>query len=110
MAYSSIEQSSIKDSTFENVDLRNVGVRYCTFENVDFKSVTFHILDLARNYGLIQLLQKSENIKIAYENGKEMSLNEALPRLKALIPYYFETRQFYELLNVYITYTTLQLF
>ncbi len=104
MAYSSIEQSSIKDSTFENVDLRNVGVRYCTFENVDFRSVTFHILDLARNYGLIQLLQKSENIKIAYENGKEMSLNEALPRLKALIPYYFETRQFYELLNVYITY------
>lgn len=104
MSYSSIEQSSIKDSTFENVDLRNVGVRYCTFENVDFKSVTFHILDLARNYGLIKLLQKSENIKIAYENGKEMSLNEALPRLKALIPYYFETRQFYELLNVYITY------
>lgn len=104
MKHSSIEQSNIKDSTFENVDFRNVGVRYCTFENVNFKSVTFHILDLARNYGLIHLLQKSEDIKIAYENGKEMSLNEALPRLKALIPYYFETQQFYELLNVYITY------
>lgn len=104
ITHSSIEQSSIKDCIFENVDLRKVGVRYCTFENVRFKSVTFHILDLARNYGLIQLLQKSENIKIAYENGKEMSLNEALPRLKALIPYYFETQQFYELLNVYIMY------
>lgn len=104
MKYSSIEQSSIKNCSFENVDFRNVGVRYCTFENVDFKSVTFHILDLARNYGLIQLLQASENIKIAYENGKEMSLNDALPKLKSLIPYYFETQQFYELLNVYITY------
>lgn len=104
ITYSSIEQSNIKDCTFENVDLRNVGVRYCTFENVDFKSVTFHILDLARNYGLIKLLQKSEDIKIAYENGKEMFLNEALPRLKSLIPYYLETQQFYELLNVYIIY------
>ena len=66
MKCSSIEQSSIKNCSFENVDFRNVGVRYCTFENVDFKSVTFHILDLARNYGLIQLLQASENIKIAF--------------------------------------------
>ena len=104
MSFSSIEQSNIKNCSFENVDFRNVGIRYCTFENVNFKSVTFHILDLPRNYGLIQLLQKSENVKIAYENGKEMSLGNALFKLKTLIPYYFETQQFYELLNVYIAY------
>lgn len=98
----SIEQSHIKDCQFENLDLRKVGVRYCTFENTTFKAITFHILDLARNYGLIQQLQKSnEQVYVAYQNDKVMSLDKAIKYLWSLIPYYLETQQFYELINVY---------
>ncbi|MCH5281007.1 MAG: pentapeptide repeat-containing protein [Lachnospiraceae bacterium] len=105
MQHSSIEQSNIKNCVFEKMDLRKVGVRYCTFDKVIFNNVTFHILDLARNYGLIQILQQNAiNVKVAYGNEEEMSLNAALPKLKELIPYYFETQQFYEILNVYIAF------
>ena len=105
MEYSSIEQTSIKNCIFENVDLKKVGVRYCTFENVVFSSTTFHILDLPRNYGLIELLKNNpDNNHIAYSNGKEMSLNAALTTIKALAPYYYETNQFYELFNILIVY------
>lgn len=105
MAYSSIEQSVIKDCSFTNIDMRKVGVRYCIFEDVLFQSVTFHILDLARNYGLIQLLKKSpQDVSVAYGNGKAMSFSEALPQIKKLLPYYLETKQFYEMLNIYAAY------
>lgn len=105
MQYSSIEQSNIRNCSITHVDFSKVGVRYNFFEKVNFKEVTFHILDLARNFGLIQLLQmNSDEIKIAYGNGKEMSLSEALPKLRRLIPYYLETQQFYELLNVYAAF------
>lgn len=102
MKYCSIEQSSIKNCLFEDLDLRKVGVRYCTFENITFKSTIFHILDLTRNYGLIQELQKSqEPVLVAYKNDKVMSLKEAIVYLWNLVSYYLETKQFYELINVY---------
>lgn len=102
MIYSSIEQSTIRDCSFADLDMSKVGVRYCIFENVSLQSVTFHILDLARNYGLIQLLQNSpQDVLVAYGNAKVMPLSEALTEIKKLLPYYLETNQFYEMLNIY---------
>lgn len=106
MKYCSIEQSTIKNSEFIELDLRKVGVRYSTFENVLFQNVTFHILDLARNYGLIQELKKSsDTVRIAFKNEETMSLSEAICYLKNLIPYYYETGQYYELINVLAAYS-----
>ena len=105
MQHCSIEQSSVKDCRFEDLDLRRTGVRYCTFENTIFKDVVFHILDLPRNYGLIQQLQKSDcPVSVAYKNDKTMSLDEAIVYLRSLIPYYLEKEQFFELINVYAAY------
>ncbi len=105
MQYCSIEQSKIKDCVFEDLDLRRVGVRYCIFENTVLNGVTFHILDLPRNYGLIQLLQQSEHpVSVAYKNDKIMPLEEAIAYLRSLISYYMETNQFYELINVYAAF------
>lgn len=102
MERSSIEQSMIKNCSFVNIDMRKIGVRYCIFEDVELQSVTFHILDLARNYGLIKLLQdSSQDVLVAYGNGKTMSLSEALLTIEKLLPYYLETKQFYEMLNIY---------
>ncbi len=96
MQYSSIEQSSFKNCSIRDLDLSKVSVRYCSFENV-----TFHILDLARNYGLIPLLLQSTGVVVAFGNNQTASLQEAIGRLSKLIPYYIETQQYYELLNLY---------
>lgn len=105
MEYSSIEQSTIRNCSFTDIDMRKVGVRYCIFENAEFRSVTFHILDLARNYGLIQLLQNSpDEVRVAYGNEKTMSLAQAISQIEKLLPYYLETKQFYEMLNIYAAY------
>lgn len=101
MQYSSIEQSSFKNCSISNLDLSKVSVRYCSFEDVTFDNVTFHILDLARNYGLMPLLQHSTGIVVAFGNSQTVSLQEAIDRLGKLIPYYIETQQYYELLNLY---------
>ena len=102
MEYCSFEQSTLKECIFKNLDFRKVGVRYCIFENTILSNVIFHILDIPRNFGLIQQLQDSnESVYVAYQNDKIMSLSEAINYLKALIPYYLETKQFYELINVY---------
>ena len=101
----SIEQSSIRNCLFEGIDLRKSGIRYCTFENTVFKAVTFHILDLPRNYGLIQQLQNStDSIFVAYKNNETMPLSESIDYLRKLIPYYLEKNLFYELVNVYAAY------
>lgn len=101
MLHCSIEQSTIKNCRFKNLDLRRVGVRYCTFENTIFDNVIFHILDLARNYGLIQQLKESQKpVFVAYKNEEIMSLEQAVSYLYDLLPYYYETGQFYELINV----------
>lgn len=105
MEHSSIEQSVIRNCSFSDIDMRKVGVRYCVFENVQFKSVVFHILDLARNYGLIPLLQSSpQEVLVAYKNDEVMPLSKALVQLRELLPYYFETQQFYQMLNIYAAY------
>lgn len=105
MQHCSIEQSSVKDCRFEDLDLRRTGVRYCTFEKTFFKDVIFHILDLSKNYGLIQQLQRAEGaVSVAYKNDKTMSLDEAICYLRKLIPYYLEKGQFFELINVYAAY------
>lgn len=101
MTFSSIEQSSFKNCTICDLDLSKVSVRYCSFENVEFENVTFHVLDLPRNYGLIPLLLQSSGIAVAFGQNQRMSLQEALDRLNKLIPYYMETQQFYELINLH---------
>lgn len=105
MLHCSIEQSNIKNCLFENLDLRKVGVRYCTFEDTTFNNVIFHILDLPKNYGLIQQLQNStSSVLVAYENNKTMSLEEAIEYLHKLIPYYLEKQYFYETINIFALY------
>ena len=99
---SSFEQSDIKHCVLKDLDLRFVGVRYCDFEGTTFENVVFHILDLPRNYGLVEQLHKSSKpVYVAYKNDKLMPLEEAVDYLKKLIPYYLETHQFYELLTTY---------
>lgn len=105
MQHCSIEQSTIKNCVFKNLNLRKVGVRYCTFEDTKFDNVIFHILDLARNYGLIQQLKSSKTpAYVAYKNDELMTLDNAILDLKKLIPYYLETGQFYEAINVYAAF------
>ena len=99
MQHCTIEQTKISNCHFENIDLRRVGVRYCTFENTTFESVIFHILDLPRNHGLVELLKNSERpVYVAYKNDQMMNLDDAISYLKLLVPYYLETCQFYELI------------
>lgn len=105
MLHCSIEQSNIKNCLFENLDLRKVGIRYCTFEDTIFNNVIFHILDLPKNYGLIQQLQNSKlPLLVAYENNKTMPLNKSIEYLYKLIPYYLEKQYFYETINIFALY------
>lgn len=109
MEFCSLEQSTISNCNFQNIDLRRVGVRYCTFKNNNFDSTVFHILDLARNYGLINELKNSpKDVLVAYGNDKLMKLDEAIIKLQDLIPYYIETNQYYELINTYVVHNKFQ--
>ncbi len=100
--YCSLEQSTISNCIMKNLDFRKVGVRYCDFSNTLLENVVFHILDLPRNFGLIQLLEMSNKpVKVAFKNDQTMSLRQALVYLENLIPFYYETEQFYELINVW---------
>lgn len=102
LKFSSFEQSDIKNCVLKDLDLRQAEVRYCNFEGTTFENVVFHILDLPRNYGLVEQLLKSPNtVYVAYKGDKLMPLEEAVAYLRKLVPYYYETHQFYELLTTY---------
>ena len=99
--YCSLEQSTINNCIMKNLDFRKVGVRYCDFNNTVLENVIFHILDLPRNFGLIQQLKMSNTpVKVAFKNDQTMSLKQALVYLENLIPFYYDTEQFYELINL----------
>ena len=67
--------------------------RFCDFDNVKFKNVVIHILDLAKNYGLINELKKNGcDIKIFYGQNNYMSLDAALKLLPNLLLYYFNEK------------------
>jgi uncharacterized protein YjbI with pentapeptide repeats len=103
MRTSSIEQTTIKNTLFRNINFKAVGVRFCEFDNVAFDNVTFHILDLPKNIGLVEALENnSEHVKIEYGKKEIVSLEYSLKLLGQLIPYYFTTKQFYQLINVFI--------
>lgn len=75
--------------------------RFCNFENVSFKNVVLHILDLAKNYSLINELKKQgENIKIFYGQNNYISLDEAVKLLPNLLLYYLNEKEYYYVLNI----------
>lgn len=95
------ERSTIKNCTFENIDMSKIVFRFCDFENVHFNNVTLHILDLAKNYGLInELCENGNNIQIFYGKDNYISLDKAISMLPKLIPYYLNEKEFYYVINI----------
>lgn len=95
------ERTIIKNTTFENIDMSKIVFRFCDFDNVKFKNVTIHILDLAKNFGLInELVTRGENIKIFYGQGNVVHLNEALSILPNLLGYYLAEKDYYYVINI----------
>lgn len=58
IVHSSFEETIFNNCHFKNLSFKEVGVRFCEFSNCRFENVTFPILDLASNIGLIDLLRK----------------------------------------------------
>lgn len=95
------ERTTIKNSSFENIDMSKIVFRFCDFKNVSFKNVTIHILDLAKNFGLINELQlHGEDIKIFYGQNNFISLDEALAILPNLMSYYLNEKEYYYVINI----------
>lgn len=101
MKNSSFEHCNIKNCTFEDIDLRNIGIRYNTFNNVTFKNIIFPILDMTNNFDLLKEFQRQpDNVKFSLGNNGEVTYIEALELLQKLIPYYLETKQFFNVINI----------
>lgn len=95
------ERTIIQNCSFENIDMSRIVFRFCEFDNVIFCNITIHILDLAKNYGLInELVNHGKNIRIYYNNDCFMSLEEALRLLPQLLPYYLDIQQYYYVINI----------
>lgn len=95
------ERTIIQNCFFENIDMSRIVFRFCEFDNTIFKNVTIHILDLAKNYGLInELINHGENVRIYYNNDCFMSLEEALRLLPQLLPYYLDKQEYYYVINI----------
>lgn len=100
---SSFERADIKNTAFINLDLRNVGIRYCRFHDITFVKTIFPILDLADNIGLIPEIEKQQNeIRFSLGYKKVVELNEAKTLLIDLLPYYKKTRQYFAMINVFL--------
>lgn len=100
---SSFERADIKNTKFINLDLRNVGIRYCRFHDITFVKTIFPILDLTNNIGLFSEIEKQQN-EICFSLGykKEVDLNEAKSLLIELLPYYKKTREYFSMINVFL--------
>lgn len=98
---SSFEETSFNNCRFTNLDLRKVGIRFCEFVNCTFDNVIFPILDLASNIGLIPLFlsQKHENY-ISLGTQGTTNITEAIQMLHKLMPYYYKTHQYYQIVNI----------
>lgn len=95
------ERTIIQNCSFENIDMSRIVFRFCEFDNVSFKNAIIHILDLAKNYGLInELIYHGENVKIYYNNDGIMTLEEALRLLPQLLPYYLDKQEYYYVINI----------
>lgn len=95
------ERTVIQNCSFENIDMSRIVFRFCEFDNVVFKNVIIHILDLAKNYGLIdQLTNHGENVRIYYNHDRFMSLEEAVVLLPKLLPYYLDKQEYYYAINI----------
>ena len=98
---SSFEETIFNNCTFKNINLKDVGVRFCEFSNCTFVNVTFPILDLASNIGLLDLmLQQQDEIQISLGTKGTTSLEHAIELLKKLVPYYYKTHQYYQIINI----------
>ena len=98
---SGFERSNIRNCNFVNLDFSKIVFRFCNFDNVQFSNVTIHILDLAKNSGLIEQLSKvPSEVKIFYGDGKFTSLEEALFKLPGLTPYYLSNKEYYYAINI----------
>lgn len=96
------ERSIIKNCQFSNIDMSKIVFRFCDFENVKFKNVVIHILDLAKNYGLIGELKKGQDIKVFYGQNNYMTLDEAIRLLPNLLLYYLNEKEYYYVINILI--------
>lgn len=95
------ERTSIKNTNFENIDMSKIVFRFCDFDNVTFKNVVIHILDLAKNFGLIsELILHGESVKIFYGQGKIITLKDALSILPNLLGYYLSEKDYYYVINI----------
>lgn len=95
------ERSIIKNTCFENIDMSKIVFRFCDFENVMFKNVVIHILDLAKNFGLVnELIEHGDNIKIFYGKNNFSTLDEALSLLPGLLGYYYSEKDYYYVINI----------
>ncbi len=101
---SSFERAIIKNTKFTNMDLRNIGIRYCRFhDDVKFDNIIFPILDLVTNIGLSNIFEKNVgSVKFSLGNKKEVDFVTAKELIFKLIPYYMETRQYFSVLNIYL--------
>lgn len=100
---SSFEETIFNNCIFKNISFKDVGVRFCEFSNCTFENVTFPILDLASNIGLLEMMLKQESeIKISLGTKGTTSLEHAIQLLYKLIPYYYESHQYYQIINILI--------
>lgn len=95
-----VEEATVERCSFRNVDFSKSSFRYCVFRKTEFINVKIHILDLLKNLGLLGMLQScQDNVEIVFGNGQKVSFLSALPILKSILPYYYETNKFFEVLN-----------
>lgn len=98
---SSFEETIFNNCTFQNINFKEVGVRFCEFSNCTFENVVFPILDLASNIGLIELmLEQQKEIQISLGTKGTTSLEHAIQLLYKLVPYYYRTHQYYQVINI----------
>ena len=98
---SSFEETIFNNCTFKNINFKEVGVRFCEFSNCTFENVIFPILDLASNIGLIDLMiEQQKEIKISLGTNGTTNLEHAIQLLYKLIPYYYKTHQYFQIINI----------
>lgn len=100
---SSFERAEIKNCSFKNMDFRNAGIRYCKFSDVIFENVTFPILDLVNNIGLVRIFENQQDqVCFSLGNNGTVSLEKAKKLLLQIEPYYKGTGEYFSLINLYM--------
>lgn len=98
---SSFEETVFNNCVFKNISFKEVGVRFCEFSKCKFENVTFPILDLASNIGLLDLmLEQKEEIQISLGTNGSTNLEHAIQLLFKLVPYYYKSHQYFQIINI----------